>query len=150
MSRDLAKELYLSYRSRLRKNKNAKDEVLRNRIDDPTAIADVINELIGQKEWQQGIAEGNLFTDWDSLVGPEIASHATPLTLVDGRLTIQTTSTAWATQLNLISHQLLQTITTQAAGALVEELKIIGPHAPSWKKGVRTIRGAKGPRDTYN
>ena len=49
MSRDLAKELYLSYRSRLRKNKNAKDEVLRNRIDDPTAIADVINELIGQK-----------------------------------------------------------------------------------------------------
>ena len=150
MSRDLAKELYLSYRSRLRKNKNAKDEVLRNRIDDQTAIADVINELIGQKEWQQGIAEGNLFTDWDSLVGPEIASHATPLTLVDGRLTIQTTSTAWATQLNLISHQLLQTITTQAAGALVEELKIIGPHAPSWKKGVRTIRGAKGPRDTYN
>ncbi len=150
MSRDLAKELYLSYRSRLRKNKNAKDEVLRNRIDDPTAIADVINELIGQKEWQLGIAEGNLFTDWDSLVGPEIASHATPLTLVDGRLTIQTTSTAWATQLNLISHQLLQTITTQAAGALVEELKIIGPHAPSWKKGVRTIRGAKGPRDTYN
>ncbi|MEI6407082.1 MAG: DciA family protein [Actinomycetes bacterium] len=150
MSRDLARELYLSYRSRLRKNKNTKDEVLRNRIDDPTAIADVINELIGQKEWQQGIAEGTLFTDWDSLVGPEIASHATPLTLVDGRLTIQTTSTAWATQLNLISHQLLQTITTQAAGALVEELKIIGPHAPSWKKGVRTIRGAKGPRDTYN
>lgn len=150
MSRDLARELYLSYRSRLRKNKNTKDEVLRNRIDDPTAIADVINELIGQKEWQQGIAEGTLFTDWDSLVGLEIASHATPLTLVDGRLTIQTTSTAWATQLNLISHQLLQTITTQAAGALVEELKIIGPHAPSWKKGVRTIRGAKGPRDTYN
>jgi predicted nucleic acid-binding Zn ribbon protein len=26
----------------------------------------------------------------------------------------------------------------------------LGPNAPSWKKGIRTIRGARGPRDTYN
>jgi predicted nucleic acid-binding Zn ribbon protein len=32
---------------------------------------------------------------------------------------------------------------------LVEELIFIGPHAPSWKKGLRSIRGARGPRDTY-
>jgi predicted nucleic acid-binding Zn ribbon protein len=26
---------------------------------------------------------------------------------------------------------------------------VIGPHAPSWKRGIRSIRGARGPRDTY-
>jgi predicted nucleic acid-binding Zn ribbon protein len=28
-------------------------------------------------------------------------------------------------------------------------LAFIGPQAPTWKKGLRTIRGARGPRDTY-
>ncbi|NCW43452.1 MAG: DUF721 domain-containing protein, partial [Actinobacteria bacterium] len=27
--------------------------------------------------------------------------------------------------------------------------RFIGPQAPSWKKGVRVIRNARGPRDTY-
>jgi predicted nucleic acid-binding Zn ribbon protein len=45
---------------------------------------------------------------------------------------------------------LLKTITTSAPGALVDSLVILGPHAPSWKKGIRTIKGARGPRDTYN
>jgi predicted nucleic acid-binding Zn ribbon protein len=26
---------------------------------------------------------------------------------------------------------------------------VIGPQAPSWKRGIRSIRGARGPRDTY-
>jgi hypothetical protein len=29
-------------------------------------------------------------------------------------------------------------------------LAIIGPQTPTWKKGIRTIRNARGPRDTYN
>jgi predicted nucleic acid-binding Zn ribbon protein len=69
--------------------------------------------------------------------------------LLEGKLTIQTSSTAWATQLRLISNDLLKTLQQSAPGALVEELVVIGPHAPSWKRGLRTIRGAKGPRDTY-
>lgn len=155
MSTDLARELYRSYRSHLRRsssknNSQLEDPADRVRVEDPTPLKDVMNKLISERDWRQGIAEGTLFTEWEKVVGSDIASHTTPLTLVDGRLTIQTTSTAWATQLNLISSQILTTITTTAAGALVTELSIIGPHAPNWKKGIRTIRGSRGPRDTYN
>ena len=108
-----------------------------------------MSELISNRDWRQGLAEGNIFSDWEKIVGGEIASHSTPISLVDGRLTIQTSSTAWATQLTLISSDLLKTISSSSPGALVEELNLIGPHAPNWKKGLRTIRGAKGPRDTY-
>jgi len=45
--------------------------------------------------------------------------------------------------------ELLNKIRQSAPGALVDELVIIGPHAPSWKRGLRTIRGAQGPRDTF-
>jgi predicted nucleic acid-binding Zn ribbon protein len=48
-----------------------------------------------------------------------------------------------------VQDQLLTTITSSAPGALVESLRFSGPSAPSWKKGIRTIRGARGPRDTY-
>jgi len=53
-------------------------------------------------------------------------------------------------QLNAMKATLVKTISESAPGALVEELAILGPNAPSWKKGIRTIKGARGPRDTYN
>ena len=148
MKRDIARELFRSYRSGLRKKKEIIQEE-RSELDDPKNIGAILNELIDTRDWRQGVAEGNLFSDWKEIVGADIAEHSTPITLFEGKLTIQTTSTAWSTQLRLMQSDLLKTIRQSAPGALVEELSIIGPHAPSWKRGLRTIRGARGPRDTF-
>ena len=148
MKRDIARELFRSYRSGLRKKKEVIQEE-RNELGDPKNISAILNELINTRDWRQGVAEGNLFSDWKEIVGADVAEHSTPITLFEGKLTIQTTSTAWSTQLRLMQSDLLKTIRQSAPGALVEELSIIGPHAPSWKRGLRTIRGARGPRDTF-
>ena len=147
--RDIARELFRSYKTQIKKPKRIIESEERINISDPQPLSSVFNEIITNRDWRQGIAEGNLFTDWEKVVGEDIAQHATPITLLEGKLTIQTSSTAWATQLRLISSDLLKTLRQSAPGALVEELVVIGPHAPSWKRGLRTIRGAKGPRDTY-
>ncbi len=147
--RDIARELFRSYKTQIRKPKRIIESEERINISDPQPLSSVFNEIITNRDWRQGIAEGNLFTDWEKVVGEDIAQHATPITLLEGKLTIQTSSTAWATQLRLISNDLLKTLQQSAPGALVEELVVIGPHAPSWKRGLRTIRGSKGPRDTY-
>ena len=148
MKRDIARELFRSYRSGLRKKKEIVQEE-RTELGDPQNIGTILNELVSARDWRQGIAEGNLFSDWREIVGADIAEHSTPITLYEGKLTIQTSSTAWSTQLRLMQGDLLKTIRQSAPGALVEELAIIGPHAPSWKRGLRTIRGARGPRDTF-
>ena len=148
MKRDIARELFRSYRSGLRKKKEIVQEE-RTELGDPQNIGAILNELVSARDWRQGIAEGNLFSDWREIVGADIAEHSTPITLYEGKLTIQTSSTAWSTQLRLMQGDLLKTIRQSAPGALVEELAIIGPHAPSWKRGLRTIRGAQGPRDTF-
>ncbi|MGA0902392.1 MAG: DUF721 domain-containing protein [Candidatus Nanopelagicaceae bacterium] len=148
MKRDIARELFRSYRSGLRKKKEIVQEE-RTELGDPQNIGVILNELVSARDWRQGIAEGNLFSDWREIVGADIAEHSTPITLYEGKLTIQTSSTAWSTQLRLMQGDLLKTIRQSAPGALVEELAIIGPHAPSWKRGLRTIRGARGPRDTF-
>jgi len=149
MARDLARELYRAFRNQPRRDKITESSEVRGNVTDPQQIGSVLNELVVSRDWRQGLAEGNIFVDWEKIVGAEIAGHSTPISLLEGVLTIQTTSTAWATQLNLISSDLLETISGSAPGALVEKLAFIGPQAPTWKKGLRTIRGARGPRDTY-
>lgn len=146
--RDLAKDLFISYKTGYVKKTKPVREVNLNPTD-PQLIRDALKNLIQDREWQSGIAEGNLFANWENIVGAEIAEHTEPITILDGVLTIRTSSTAWATQLNLISNDLLASLQKSAPGALVEKLSIIGPQGPNWKRGLRTIRGARGPRDTY-
>ena len=150
MKRDLAKDLYKFYRSGFKKLKNSdQSNENRERNTDPQSIQSILSEVISNRNWSQGVAEGSLFSDWKMIVGDEIAEHTTPISLVDGKLTIQSSSTAWSTQMRLMKNDLLKTISTTVPGALVEELIFIGPNAPSWKRGLRSIRGARGPRDTY-
>lgn len=148
MKRDIARELFRSYRTGMRKKKETEQQE-RIELGEPQKINNILNELIESRDWRKGIAEGNLFSDWREIVGEEIADHSTPITLYEGKLTIQTSSTAWSTQLRLMNDELLRKIRQSAPGAVVDSLNIIGPHAPSWKRGLRTIRGAKGPRDTF-
>jgi len=150
MRKDLAKDIYKYYRSGFRKLRNSDQEnESREKNTDPQSLETVLSEVIANRNWSKDIDEGSLFSDWVQIVGQEIATHTTPISLVDGKLTIQCSSSAWATQMRLMQSDLLKTISTTAPGALVEELIFIGPHAPSWKRGLRTIRGARGPRDTY-
>ncbi len=147
MKRDIARELFRSYRTKSRKTNNQEEE--RSKKDDPEKLSNILNDLVTTRDWKKGIAEGTLFTKWREIVGNEIADHCEPITLFEGRLTIKTESTSWATQLRLITPELLQNIRSRSEGALVDEVTVIGPNAPSWKRGLRTIRGARGPRDTY-
>jgi len=150
--RDLAIDLFKSFKTGYSKKfRTTAPVVQKERKDngDPELISELVSNLIEERDWKSGVAEGTLFTTWPTMVGSEIAAHTTPLSLVDGALTVQTSSTAWATQLTMVSNELLATIQKSESGALVESLVFIGPHAPNWKKGIRTIRGARGPRDTY-
>jgi len=146
---DLALELFRNYKTGFIK-KIKKDPVERSSTPgDPTLISDVLTNLVADRQWESGLAEGNLFAQWEKIVGSDIATHTTPISILDGVLLIQCSSTAWATQLQAVHDQLVTTISSSAPGALVESLRFTGPTGPSWKKGIRTIRGARGPRDTY-
>ena len=146
--RDFAVDLFRSYKTGFIKKKKIVEQ-RSNTPGDPTLISNVLSELIEERDWNSGLAEGTLFATWAQVVGADIAQHTTPLSLLDGRLLVQCSSTAWATQLNLVGPPLLETIRSSAPGALVESLDFIGPTAPSWKRGLRTISNGRGPRDTY-
>ncbi len=150
--RDLANELLKSYRTKSIKRREKTEPIQKVRTStssDPELIGGVLTNLINERGWKSGIAEGTLFVSWERIIGAEIARHTTPLSISDGVLTVRASSTPWATQLSLMSGQLLEIIQRDTTGVLVETIVFIGPQKPSWKRGLRTIRGARGPRDTY-
>jgi predicted nucleic acid-binding Zn ribbon protein len=150
MKRDLARELFRSFKdpSNFSKRRSEQKEETRSTTD-PLLIKNTLDELVQGRDWEGALAEGNLFSSWSEIVGEEIAAHSEPITFFEGVLTVRASSTAWATQLTLLIPTLLSKISGASIGVLVDDLKVVGPKAPSWRKGLRTIKGAKGPRDTY-
>jgi predicted nucleic acid-binding Zn ribbon protein len=115
---------------------------------DPQPLGAAASNVSRDRGWSTRVSEGAVFGRWTSVVGEGIAEHATPTGLKDGVLTISAESTAWATQLRMVQAQVLAKIAAAVGDGVVESLKIVGPVAPSWRKGRYHISG-RGPRDTY-
>jgi len=61
---------------------------------------------------------------------------------------VRASSTAWATQVRLLQGSLRARIGEVVGADVVREITVLGPAGPSWKHGLRSVRG-RGPRDTY-
>ena len=116
---------------------------------DPQPVGAVFEGYVTERDWERPLAEARVFADWASLVGAEVAAHCAPEGLHAGELRIGAESTAWATQLRLLGATLLARLAAELGPKVVTRLVITGPTGPSWKYGGRSVRGARGPRDTY-
>jgi len=115
---------------------------------DPLGLGKVVGRLVAERGWTSPVAVGSVMAEWPALVGPEISAHCTPESFTDTTLHVRCDSTAWATQLRLLSISLLEKFRTELGDGVVTKIQVLGPSAPSWRKGGRTVNG-RGPRDTY-
>ncbi len=118
-------------------------------VRDPQAAGAVLNGMLAAMGWQRPLTEARIFTDWPGLVGAEIGAHSQPESLRDGELRVSAQSTAWATQIRILSSRLIARLTAQLGPGVVTRMHVSGPAGPTWRHGLRTIPGARGPRDTY-
>ena len=86
---------------------------------------------------------------WESIVGTAVAEHAQPEGYAEGVLVIRCDSTAWAAQLRMLAPTIVARLNDSLGERSVTRIDVRGPDAPSWSHGRRSIRGARGPRDTY-
>jgi predicted nucleic acid-binding Zn ribbon protein len=116
---------------------------------EPMAFGSAVGELITERGWQAQAAGASVLSRWNSLVGEQVAAHCRPTRLRDGELTIEAESTAWATQLRLLSRTLTSRLREQLGVDVVSSLVIRGPSSPDWRHGALRVTGGRGPRDTY-
>jgi hypothetical protein len=71
MKYDLARELFKSFKSaKIWRPSLVKEETERAHSD-PAPISELINQIVSDRNWNQGVAEGNLFSDWEKIVGQD-------------------------------------------------------------------------------
>lgn len=115
---------------------------------DPQGLSNVVDRLVKERGWTAPVAVGSVMAQWNQLVGPEIAAHCQPDSFADTTVAVRCDSTAWATQLRLLSPNLLAKFDAELGQGVVTRIHVMGPAAPSWRKGNRAVNG-RGPRDTY-
>ena len=71
---------------------------------DPVRFGEMISRLVAERGWEDTTAAASVLANWDRLVGPEIAEHCRPASLTDGELVLVAESSAWATQLRLLTR----------------------------------------------
>jgi predicted nucleic acid-binding Zn ribbon protein len=137
-----------SRRARIRSADADGDAQPYGRGRDPHGLGDVMSNLSSELGWTSSLAKSDLLLAWAEIAGPDTAQHSTPLGITDAVLTVQCDSTAWATQLRHMRVLIMTTIAQRFPEAGIESIRFEAPHAPSWKRGSRSIPG-RGPRDTY-
>jgi predicted nucleic acid-binding Zn ribbon protein len=115
---------------------------------DPITASRTIDSLMEDFRWQSQMEEAELFVRWPEIVGEINSKNTQPENLANGKLTIRCKSTAWATELRLMQTQILEKISSSFPELEIKSISFLGPDAPSWKKGPRSVPG-RGPRDTY-
>ena len=116
---------------------------------DPQLLEATLGRVVEQRGWELDLRVHAVFGRWPELVGPEIAAHSTPETFAEGRLVVRADSTAWATQLKLLAATVVRRLNEELGHGTVTVIDVQGPHGPTWKKGARSVRDGRGPRDTY-
>jgi predicted nucleic acid-binding Zn ribbon protein len=116
---------------------------------DPQLLNDTIGRLLRDQGWEVDVAVHGVMARWPAIVGPEVAQHCMPERYADTELTVRTDSTAWATQVRMLAPDLVRRLNAELGDGTVTRVIVIGPNAPTWRKGPRTVRGGRGPRDTY-
>jgi predicted nucleic acid-binding Zn ribbon protein len=116
---------------------------------DPVGLGKALTSLIRSRGWRDPVAVGSVLSRWNEIVGESVAAHSVPESFENAVVTVKCDSTAWATQLRLIQHDVLKRFDAAVGHGVVTSIKVLGPNGPSWKRGPRTAPGGRGPRDTY-
>jgi predicted nucleic acid-binding Zn ribbon protein len=115
---------------------------------DPQPLDVAVERLVGEHGWGQELAVHSVVARWEQVVGPDIAAHVGVERYTDGEVTLRADSTAWATQVRLLAATLVRRFNEETEEGAVSRVVVLGPHAPNWRKGQRSVPG-RGPRDTY-
>jgi predicted nucleic acid-binding Zn ribbon protein len=116
---------------------------------DPKLLSEAMDRLVESQGWATEVNVHTMLARWGQLVGGVNAAHSYPESYADSVLTVRAESTVWAASLRSIAPQVVARLNEELGQGTVTQVRVLGPGGPSWKKGPRSVRDGRGPRDTY-
>lgn len=91
--------------------------------DEPRSLGDSLDGLMRSLRGPGRRAIGGVFGGWDDAVGPAVAEHVRPVRLDNAVLTVEVDDPAWATQVRLLTGDLISRI-ADATDVQLEAIKV--------------------------
>jgi predicted nucleic acid-binding Zn ribbon protein len=99
----------------------------RPRRDDPQPLTAAVGGLLSARGWRQRAAIAAVFGRWPDIVGPQVAAHTKPESFNEGELAVLADSDAWATQIRLMTPQILKRLAEELGHGTVHRIRVRGP-----------------------
>jgi predicted nucleic acid-binding Zn ribbon protein len=91
---------------------------------EPQPVAASLGEVTRRLGMPDTGVLATVFSRWEQLVGPDVASHAVPRSLRKGILVIEVDHPAWATELRWLSADLLARVQAETGSDSPTEVRI--------------------------
>ena len=114
---------------------------------DPRSIGSILARSIDERGWAPFLARESVLEKWPEIVGTDVAAHTVP-EVEDNLVVVRCDSSAWATNLRIMRHDILAEILARFPQSGVEKISVVGPGVPHQNRGPRRVKW-RGPRDTY-
>ena len=103
----------------------------------PVKIADAVSAALQRLGLEGRVRQHDIWRIWPSVVGPQIARHAQPYSVWQGRLIIHVTDSIWLHHLSMMRHQLVKALNERLTPAEIREMVLrvgevpVAPIGPS-------------------
>jgi len=92
--------------------------------DDATPIAASLAKVIRKLGAASPKTTASVFEQWESVVGPAIAGHVEPQSLVDGVLVVAADHPQWANQIKWMANQLVDRLNEATNAQEIQRLEV--------------------------
>jgi Dna[CI] antecedent, DciA len=106
----------------------------------PVKIADAVSAALQRLGLESRVRQHDIWRIWPLVVGPQIARHAQPSSVWQGRLIVHVTDSVWLHHLSMMRHRLVQAVNERLAPAEIREMVLrigevpaapVGPSPPA-------------------
>jgi predicted nucleic acid-binding Zn ribbon protein len=88
----------------------------------PVKIADAVSAALQRLGLEGRVRQHDIWRIWPLVVGPQIARHAQPYSVWQGRLIIHVTDSVWLHHLSMMRHRLVQALNEGLKPAEIREM----------------------------
>lgn len=81
-----------------------------------------LKEFFKEKKWSKKIKGYQIISNWENLVGKEIAKSSQPIKIQDKCLFLAVKSNVWANELNLRKGELVEKINREAGEEIISNI----------------------------
>ena len=91
----------------------------------PTPLGEVLRAALARLPLATPLADYDIWTHWDAVVGPTIARHAQPVRLRRGVLSIEVDSSEWMQELQFLKHDLRARLNARLGRAALRDVFLV-------------------------